>query len=206
MKNKTFYAVVGILVITTVIALGGYFTDWTAKGNEAQVSVFPLKFGEWEGKNYPVDKRTYEILETHNLFIRDYKNTHGDSIILYVVYSKDNRKALHPPEICITGGGLEILEKTPVQVTSKIRAVKLLTEEKERRELVVYWFKAGELSTDVYIKQQLKTVFDHLMGKQTSGAMIRVSAQVKNNDEEAATNLVRSFCMEIEPLIEQYVP
>jgi EpsI family protein len=123
-----------------------------------------------------------------------------------VVYSKDNRKALHPPEICITGGGLEILEKKPVQLSSKIRAVKLLTEQNDRREVVVYWFKAGEMNTDVYIKQQLKTVFDRLMGKSTSGAMIRVSAQVKNRDEDEALALVRSFCMEIEPLISEYVP
>ncbi len=206
MNNKSFYVVVIILGLAAGVALWVHFADWSAQGNETQVSEFPLKFGEWEGTSYPVDERTFEILETRNLFIRDYKNANGDTIILYVVYSKDNRRALHPPEICITGGGLEILEKKPIQVTSKIRAVKLLTEQNDKRELVVYWFKAGELSTDVYIKQQLKTVFDRLLGKQTSGAMIRVSAAVRNRDEEAAMKLVRSFCMEIEPLISEYVP
>jgi EpsI family protein len=82
----------------------------------------------------------------------------------------------------------------------------MIVEKADSRQLVVYWYKAGSLNTDKYLKQQIKIVTDRMLGRRTSGALIRVSADIKDNRQDAALGLIRLFCEEIEPLLEKYVP
>ncbi len=72
--------------------------------------------------------------------------------------------------------------------------------------MVVYWYKAGSLNTDQYLRQQLKIVKDLILSKKTSGALLRLSVDIKNDDEAATLKLIKEFCGEIEPLVEKYVP
>src|SRR4030043_2147656 len=162
MNNKTFVIVVLVLVAVSVIGMISYLPTRFDITSKIKVSDFPMEIGEWKATDMPLSERDYEILETRNLFIRDYKNKKGDSVYLYVIYSEDNRKVSHPPEVCLMGSGVNILDKSLIDVTDDINANKLIVEKGDSRQLVVYWFKAGKLYTDKYIKQQLKVVVDRM--------------------------------------------
>jgi len=54
--------------------------------------------------------------------------------------------------------------------------------------------------------QQIKSVVGRMLGKQASGAMIRVSTEIKNNNQAAALKVIKGFCEEIWPLLTKYVP
>jgi EpsI family protein len=175
--------------------------------SKVKMSDFPMTIGEWEGKDIPLPERDYEILGTKNLIMRDYKNARGDSINLYIIYSEQNRKTLHPPEICYSGGGAStITEKSVIPLTDSIKANRFAIDFKDSQQLVVYWFRSGNLNTYSYLQQQSRFVLDRTLGKKTSGAMIRVSATVKGKSQDTALALVKSFCREIEPLLDKYVP
>ncbi|MFH1282035.1 MAG: exosortase C-terminal domain/associated protein EpsI, partial [bacterium] len=154
----------------------------------------------------PIPENDYAILETRNLFVREYKNKQGQFVYLYLIYSEDNRKVSHPPEICLLGSGMTIVEKNPIQLTSPIKAMKLIVEKEKIPQMYIYWFKAGNVYTDNYIKQQMKIVIDRMLGKRTAGAMIRISTDLKTNDKEEAFNLLKSFSNEISPLLAKYIP
>lgn len=203
MKNKSFIIVAMILVVVAVIANKPYKFDLS---ESVKVTDFPKTIGGWEGADMALSERDYAILETKNLFVRDYKNKNGDSVYLYIIYAGDNRRALHPPEVCYTGGGATIAEKSVIPMTGSITANKFTIEDKNSRQLVVYWFKSTHLNTYSYLKQQLKIVRDRLLGKKTSGALIRVSTDIKGNNLDSAVKLVKSFCAQIEPLLAKYVP
>lgn len=206
MKNIKFLIIVFILAGASYISIKSYLPARVDAGLNIQVSNFPMTVGDWTATEVELSERDYEILETRNLFVRDYANSAGESVGLYMVYSEDNRKVSHPPEICLIGSGLTVTKKSVFQVSDSIKAVKLLIEKGDSRELVVYWYKAGDIYTDKYLKQQLKIVMDRMLGKRTSGALIRLSAIIKNDNEEAALNLVKGFCAEIAPLLPQYIP
>jgi EpsI family protein len=104
------------------------------------------------------------------------------------------------------GSGASIVNKSAVQITDSIKAIRLVTETQKNEQMVVYWFKAGSLYTDQYLKQQLKVVVDRMMRKRTSGALIRISTDIKGNDQEGALRLLRTFASQIEPLLERYIP
>jgi len=206
MNNKNFFIVIAILAAVSAVALVSYLPTHIDVTSKTKVSNFPITVGDWKGTDIPVEDKVYEILETKNLFIREYKNSEGEAIYFYVVYSEDNRKVSHPPEVCLLGSGVSVVAKAPLQLTDTVKANKLIVKKGDYAQLVAYWYKAGKLSTDKYLKQQLKVVLDRTFGKRTAGALIRISTDIKENNQEAALNLIRSFCNQIEPLLAQYVP
>ena len=127
-------------------------------------------------------------------------------VALYIIYSGDNRKSLHPPEICYTGGGATILEKSIVPLTAGLRANKFIIADKNFKQLVVYWFRADNLNTPSYVMQQLRTALNRTFGKQASGAMIRISTVVKPGEDAQALQTIKGFARLIEPLLSKYVP
>lgn len=206
MNNKNFIIVVVILIIVSITGFLAYLPTRFDKAMKIKVADLPKTIDEWTATDIPLHEYDYQILETRNLVMREYKNQKAESIYLYIVYSEDNRKVAHPPEVCYMGSGATIVDKSVVQVTNSIKATKMLAETGNSRQIIVYWFKVGAFNTDKYLNQQLKIVFNRMLGKRTSGAMIRVSVDVKENNQEAALVLLKSFCKEIEPLLARYVP
>ncbi len=206
MNNKNFIIIACILIVVSIVGLTSYFPKRFDDALKIKVADFPKTIGNWIGTDIPLSERDYQILETKNLFIRDYKDPKGNSVYLYLIYSEDNRKVSHPPEVCYMGSGVTITDKAPVQITDSIKATKMTVEKVDSRQLVVYWYKAGGLNTDKYLKQQIKIVTDRMLGKRTSGALIRVSTDIKNDKQDTALALIKSFCAEIEPLLAKYIP
>jgi len=206
MNNKTFIIVICISIIVSIIGFSSYLPARFDISSKIKVSDFPMQIDDWKATEIPLSKRDYEILETRNLFVRDYKNKKGDSVILYIIYSEDNRKVSHPPEVCYIGSGVTVVDKSLVQISNDIKATRMIVEKKDSRQLVVYWFRAGSLNTDKYLKQQIKIVIDRILGKRTAGALIRLSTDIKDDNQEVALSLIKAFCGQIEPLLAKYIP
>lgn len=203
MNNRNFIIAAVILVFAAIIANAPLKFD---PAKEARVENFPKVIGEWQGTDIKLEKRDYEILETTNLIMREYKNAKSDVVYLYIIYSGDNRRALHPPEVCYSGSGATMLNKSVIPITNSLKANKFTVENKDSRQLVVYWFKSNDLNTYSYLKQQIKSVVGRMLGKQASGAMIRISTEIKNNNQDEALKKIKGFCEEIWPLLTKYVP
>lgn len=206
MKKQAYATVLAILLLAAIAGMMSYLPARNDITLGVPVSRFPMQVGDWYGKDLPLTEKDYQILETRNLFVREYKNSQGDAVYLYIIYSEDNRKVSHPPEVCYMGSGATITEKDVFSLTSTIQANSFLTENSAGRQLVVYWFKAGGAYTYSYLWQQSKVVLDRLIGKRTAGAMIRLSANVGADGPKAARERIRSFTREIEPLVAKYVP
>lgn len=207
MNNFKFYAVVLILVLAGAVGIISYLPVKLDTASKIQVSALPMRIGAWEGKDIPLTQKDYDILETTNLVMREYAHPSIGKVLLYIIYSEDNRKVSHPPEVCYTGGGSTITEKGVVDATNNIKANKMITETSSGlRQFVLYWYKAGELNTAKYMEQQARIVWRRTFGKKTSAAMIRVSSEVKEGKEKEIYLQIRQFCEILEPLLQKYVP
>ena len=125
---------------------------------------------------------------------------------LYVIYSEDNRKVSHPPEVCYLGSGVTIVEKSDINLLGLIPATEFVVEKNDIRQLVVYWFKAGKLYTNQYLKQQAKIAVGRIFGKRISGALVRISVDMKDDNIEESRALISAFAAKIKPLLDKYVP
>jgi len=207
MNNKTFLFIALILTVVAVFSLISYMPIKPNAATKISVTDFPKTIRGWISQDIPITERVYELLETKNLIMRNYINKQGEAVNCYIIYSQDNRKVAHPPEICLQGEGATVVDKRAIQVTDSIKATKLILEKSLSRELVIYWYKAGNLNTNDYIKQQLKIVINRMLRKSSSGALIRLTTEIKgDNQDNKALSLIQAFAKQIEPLIQKYAP
>ena len=206
MNNKNFFIVIITLAIVAIVGFISYLPTRIDSDSSVKVEKFPKKIGRWSSTEIPLSEKDYEILETRNLILREYKKPREEPVTLYIIYSEDNRKVSHPPEVCYLGSGVTVADKSKIQLTDSVAANRLLLEKADARQLVVYWYKAGGLNTDKYLKQQLKIVTDRMLAKRTSGALIRLSVDIVKDNEKAAIELIKSFYAQIENDLEKYVP
>jgi len=206
MSNKVFVIIAIIMVVLAGIVFFAYLPARMDIAAKTKVANFPMVIGSWSGKEIALDKSVFEILETTNLFVREYTNAKGQKVALYIVYSEDNRKVSHPPEVCLMGGGETITDKAVVQLTPVIKGTRLIVEKAGEKSLFVYWFKAGLVYSPSYLEQQSRVVIGRLMGKRTAGALIRLSTDIDDSGEKAAFERIKKFAVEIEPVLQKYVP
>lgn len=194
MKNNKNYAIIAILLVTLVISIPLYLGGKTP-GKENLVSDLPMDIQGWMGRDLPIEERAYEILETRNLILREYQKD-GRKVYIYIVYSTDNRKVSHPPEVCFEGSGVTIISKNKVEIPlaeGKTRANQLIVERSGIMNIVIYWYKAGQTYTDNYLKQQLAIALNHMKMKRTSGALIRMSAEAPSGKSSEAIVNIKEF-------------
>ncbi len=187
-----------------------YFKQYQQK-DTVDIHLFPGTFNGWTAEEVTITEDEYAILETKNVFVRKYTNPEGKQVYLFIVYSQNNRKVSHPPEICYTGGGASILGTTREKIEIKDPPVVI---EANNLDLVIgpvkhqsfYWFKVGSSFTPNYWKQQMLIAIKTLTGQSSSSALIRVSTDVVGQDVNAAKNTIKDFVKEIFPSILKYLP
>lgn len=206
MRTKDIVIVIVILLIAGIFSSFSYFNRIKPADAETDIASFPKVVGEWQGEDILISERDYELLETRNLIMRDYTNPGGESVNLYIIYSQDNRKVAHPPEICLQGGGATVTDKTAVQVSDNVTATRMVLERDTSRQLVLYWYKLGEENTNFFLGQQLRMEFGRIFGKKFSIAMIRVMTVLEDGKEEEALERLKEFSLTIMPLLQKYTP
>ncbi len=206
MKDKKF---IGVLLILCILGVFGSLSYLPARFDTSPaipLSAFPAQIGEWVSDGAAVSDKTYEPLQTGGLLSRNYRNPAGDIINLYLAYSPDNRKATSPVETCLEDTQETITNKSPIVVPGLIQATKLVIEDDASRDLVIYWYRAGTLNTDNYLKQQLRVSLNRMFGKKTSFALIKLTTPLKSTKEEEALDKLKSFCKSIGPFLDKYLP
>lgn len=174
--------------------------------------TMPMVIGDWAGEEMALDKRTIEILETDDVLLRSYVRAQEKPIWLCIVFSENNRKIAHPPEVCYAGAGWhtelkEVITPFPGEAgLGELCVVKLLIANANERQVVLYWYKTGKKHTASYYGQQLNMMRDQLTKRKSSGALIRVSVFVEGNDVEGAFTKLRVFTRATMPHIEACLP
>jgi EpsI family protein len=191
-KNTIAYVVLILfLCLTCVLSVKLFFREREDR-DLLHIGKFPYEFSEWSGSDLKVSDRDYDILETRNLIYRKYANPENKKISLFIVYSETNRAVFHPPEVCIIGSGMKILDKRDESLNlskKNITINKLFTGKNDAKQMVLYCYKAGNLYTNNYYMQQAFFAFNQLLGKRIQGATIRVSMPVVESEEIALARL-----------------
>jgi len=203
---RRYLIVAGLLSVTAFITFGSFSTrDYSG---ELYTRNIPLIVGSWYGKDFSMDDRTYEILETKDAIMREYVNQDGESVLLALVFSKNNRKVAHPPEVCFAGSGWERTDKDIKSVIIGNREIKvncLTLQKKSNKQIVLYLYKSGDKLTSDYYAQQLNIILNGMLRKDTSSSLIRISS-IANINEDKTLALAEKFTRDIMPVLEKLLP
>jgi len=208
--NFRYIFILFLLIIAAVVSWQFSFRDFI-QHDTVSIHEFPMQIGEWKGEEIPISEGDLAILETKNAFTRRYSTPSGKEVILYIIYSQTNRKALHPPEICYSGGGISILSDNLRVLSDKKRGIELDTkrmfvEKGKYQQIANYWFKVGNTMTANYLKQQILVALKMCLGRPAGSAMLRISADVKGEQVAEADATIQEFAMEILPILPKYLP
>jgi len=197
-----------VLIISGAISWNLYFKKYT-QADTVNIHLFPKQIDGWVSEELTITELEYAILETKNAFARQY-TSNGKSVTLFVVYSQNNRKVSHPPELCYSGSGFTILGHSMAKLGSEqlgfIDVNRLLMEERNFKQVTFYWFKVGENFTPSYWQQQMLIAGKTLLGKPSSSALIRLSSPVVGGDVQAAEQTTNEFFQAALPNLIQYLP
>lgn len=199
------------LVLVAVISLNLYFKT-AEEVDTISIDLFPRTIGPWQSEDLPISKEDLSILETDNAFVRKYTNTvDGGEVFLFLVYSQHNRKVAHPPEICYLGSGVSITENVhdPIHVDFKnltIPTNRLKLLRRNLQHMAFYWFKVGDKFTANYWEQQLLIALNDLLGNSKGSALIRISADINEENQDKVVKDIKSFTNLIIPSLYKYLP
>lgn len=209
-QEKSFIFIIGLFVLAGMASWYLYFKKYEQK-DTVNIHNFPREIGEWTSEELKITDEEYAILETRNAFTRRY--THpgsGVQVDLLIVYSQNNRKVSHPPEICYTGNGATILHNEqaalPVSESRTVTANRLVMDLNDREYLSYYWFKVGDSYTPNYWKQQILIALKTLSAKPASSALIRMSIVSAGDDHQKTEEEVKKFTRVMFPLLAAYLP
>lgn len=176
---------------------------------DVKLSQFPMKVGEWTGKDLPVDKKVYDILGTDKVLLREYANLKDEKICFAVVYGEQKRQSFHPPEYCYLGSGnSELLDKRRVEVkldekkSMEVNELTFLVGSSE--QLVLYWFGAADKTTPSYYKQQIYFVLNQLSSRGGGGTLVRVSTTL-DDGKDSASRRSEDFIREAVKILPRYL-
>jgi len=208
--NKNTLFIIGLLVFAGLISWNSFFRQYSQR-DTVNIHFFPKSIEGWTSREVPISDYDYKILETKNAFSRIYRSDQGEEVMLYIVYSQNNRKVSHPPEICYTGSGAAILNETQINFDlgpgrGQLRVVRFASEQRGNKLMTYYWYKVGNSFTPNYWKQQVLIAIKTLLGRPASSAMVRLSVGSGGSDTPRADGIVQDFTRVILSDLKQYLP
>jgi len=194
-KNTIGYAVlISMLVISGTISMRLFLRERTAH-DALDINKFPKVIGGWKGRDFTTTEREYDILETRNLISREYVGPSGEKAHLFIIYSETNRSVFHPPEVCLMGDGVTMVDKeieTGKFGESSFSTNRLSIEKNGHKQIMLYSYKAGPVYTSNFYFQQAYLAFQQIFGRQIPGATIRVTMPI-NEDEKTTAKTLKEF-------------
>ena len=146
-----------------------------------------------------------EYLQTRAYVSRNYLDGRGTPVDLCVMFSDDDRKGTHPPDVCLEGGGSRINFKderwTKLDDKTTLDLHEIVAESAQQKTYVTYFYKCGSSYTGSFYTQQAKIVWDGLTGRNADGALVRYTTPLLNNDLDAARQRVDALIRCTFPLI-----
>lgn len=196
--------IIAILIVSSIFSLNLFFAERTSS-DKFNIADFPLKVDSWMGKDIPITEKEYQILETRNLIVREYQSPKDLRLWLFIIYSETNRSVFHPPEVCLLGSGIKMIDKKIERIEfegKSFSANKLYVEKNGIKEIMLYSYKAGNLYTDNYYLQQAYFAFKQIFSKRVPGATIRVSMPI-GSDEDKTLEELKSFLVKAIKIVDK---
>jgi len=201
--DRRFYSLIGILffgIFLTIVFKPAEIDS----GRDERVMSIPKILGEYTSKDVKLDEDVYDMLETKNVIMRDYRKKNEPPIIFYLIFSKKTHKTSDPPENCLRGEDRVIINKGLVEFPEfNLSANKLIAEKDGVKELYLYWFIAGNKFYKGYFKQRLELILSYLKRAPKCGGQIRISTQIIDSNEQDALQRMEDFIALILPHLKQ---
>ena len=211
-QNSKFIIV--ILVLLVAAGLNYYFSKPDISLPRKSLAEFPMELGDWVAiSDHKIDDGSMRVLLVDDYFVRNYRNSNGDVIGLYIGYFKSQRegKGIHSPRQCLPGAGWNPVNtavhrmEVPGHNPETVSVNKYIMGKGLDRQLYLFWYQGrGRIYASEYWNK-IYLIWDALTQKRTDGALVRVNNPVIGNVEDALKTQ-SDFIQLFFPLLKEYIP
>ena len=211
---KNFRFILTIVILLAAAALNHYFSKPDISLARKSLAEFPTQLGDWTTiSEQKMEGRSMDILQVDEYFVRNYRNSEGKVIGLYIGYFKSQRegKGIHSPRQCLPGAGWAPVDATVYQLAvpdhnpKTVSVNKFVMGKGLDRQLYLFWYHGrGRIYASEYWNK-IYLIWDGLTQKRTDGALVRVNTPVIG-DTEDALKTQSDFIQLFLPLLKEYIP
>ncbi len=175
-------------------------------------ALFPRQLAEWKGSFDELSREERETLLLDDYLLANYKREGiPGAVNLFVAYyaSQEQGRSIHSPEICLPGGGWEIVSSDLYAVklspTEEIKVTREIVRKEGVRMLVYYWFnQGGENAANNWLGKPLLLRNAFLHGR-TDGSLIRVSTRIEGEQAAGADKILSAFARDLIPVLPRHI-
>ena len=174
------------------------------------------QIGNWTGKPHiPFSPEVLEKLQVDDYLNRNYQNSRGETISLYIGYYRNQRQGdlIHSPQQCLPGGGWNITKREIISIPiqdgrrSHLRVNRFILQKDDEKMLAYYWYEGrGRTLTSEYL-QKVYLILDAIRYNRTDEALIRLLTPIRNDNLAEADQNLRDFTQKLAPILShRYFP
>jgi EpsI family protein len=187
------------LLILAVLAGAAYAAEHATprlelgSGTPALTALIPEQFGAWRAEPEAVapvflvpdvlaDAEAAQSASYDDVLMRTYRHVDGASVMVAIAYGRRQTQEIkiHRPELCYYAQGFSVsaLGERVVRFegTLGVQSRALLTQNRDRTEVVTYWIRVGERVVNDAWAMRWGIFRDGLDGRVPDGVLVRASS------------------------------
>ena len=160
-----------------------------------------------------MDEDVKETLRADDYLTRDYSDSGGRTIDLFVAFFKSQRagQTPHSPKNCLPGSGWIWSVSDAVAVPIQDRAVPIevnryIVSKGDDKAAVLYWYQSRDRIVASEYRAAVFTAWDALRYNRTDTALIRVVIPIVGNREDVATRSGIAFIQAVFSTLRGFFP
>lgn len=206
--------------ILTVVLLGQAALFYSALGGQKvplgrPLDEFPALVGDWRmTQQGVVEPEVKEILKADDLLTRMYAGPefHG-GLNLFVAYFRSTQtgQAPHSPKNCLPGAGWmpsgsDIITIPVAGEPQPIPVNRYLVSKGDDKSVVLYWYQSHTRVVASEYTARFWLVADSIRYHRSDTALVRIVANVFNNNEQRSTDAAVKFAQAAFPVLRGFLP
>jgi EpsI family protein len=172
-----------------------------------RLDTLPVRIGDWDGINIPVEATVEAVLQADHHVQRAYRHPSGEIIWSYIGYYGTRRggRLEHVPRGCYTGAGWGIGDSRTVEVdpVGGLRVNEYHMRRDGEDRLVHYWYRSHRgTGFPGGIDFNLDRMLGRLLSGRADGAPMRVSTRFETDDITGARGRLMAFASAFDQLVD----
>ncbi len=166
----------------------------------------PVDINGWHADNVSLGIRVRNILGVDDYLFRKYSKD-DDIIYVYIGYYNLQKPGalIHSPKHCLNGEGWGVIKSEKISfipcANKLVHANRLILEKDNNQQMVIYWYREGNRTIANEYMAKFYLIYDALFRRKSSGALIRISARLKDNNIDYTFTKLISFMREFYPYL-----
>jgi len=206
-----YWTMVAVLLAGTVGM--GFLSHGEATPPARPMNEFPREIGSYKTvAEVPFDQNTLQVLGVTDYLNRGYFSPSEGELGLYIGYFRTQRTgaAIHSPKNCLPGAGwqpsVSQIDQLSLDDGRKVPVNLYVIRKGLDEEIVVYWYQShGRVVASEYWGK-FYMVYDAMRLNRTDAALVRITAPVRNGDEDSARTQALAFAKQIAVDVEKIIP